>query len=378
MSTSIQIWEYIERLESAKQKRLLQWQLQAREPIRSFADIKVGDHLIRKNSVINGLLPYEHHFLCIGNKFNDKGVYKPEIIHYYNTPRNASMQTSSTYSFGSGVSIGKIAKIQRMFLPHDDFIENEDELQAAGLEVERVVWPEELRRYDVDEVVARAETRIAENWYDAAENNCESFVMWCLCNLNITLQMTPNQRMLYEALAAAKNMAIHGATQWVPYIDDIIATFASVLEKIPGSYVDDIILALKSVPAIGEFLWQTLHTNPEALGVTISFIIELIMAVYDIRIAYKKWNREDPITTRNEFIKEVIDTIVTAPFRFAGSAIGIMCGPVVIPIPYLIGIFAWPLIGVFFGDFTAKILTQFGFTQSAADLTEWIISKFCE
>ena len=78
---SVEIWNRIERLSTDQQKHLLQRQLQTREPIHSFKDIRLGDHLVRKNSFL-GLVPYEHHFICVG--FNGEG--KPMIVHYYNTP----------------------------------------------------------------------------------------------------------------------------------------------------------------------------------------------------------------------------------------------------------------------------------------------------
>ena len=110
-----------ENIESEKQRRLLQ----AREPIRRFSDIKAGDHLIR-NGTFAGSIKYQHHFLCVGVDSKQK----PQIIHYYKT-RNQKII------------------VQKMTLPHKDFIENEGELQAKGKEVRRVVWPEELRHFSV-------------------------------------------------------------------------------------------------------------------------------------------------------------------------------------------------------------------------------------
>ena len=47
----------------------------------------------------------------------------------------------------------RLGIVQEMTLPHKDFIKSEDDLQAKGREVERVVWPEELRRFSVREVI---------------------------------------------------------------------------------------------------------------------------------------------------------------------------------------------------------------------------------
>ena len=141
------IWEDIKKMERKKQTELLKWQLQAREPINKFSDIKVGDHLIKKKSV-GGKVLYYHHFLCIGSE----GEGRPTIIHYSNTPSNAFRQVFNTYSFGSGSALGQLGIVSELTLPHKDFIQSESVLQEKGAEVERVVWPEELKRFPVEEV----------------------------------------------------------------------------------------------------------------------------------------------------------------------------------------------------------------------------------
>ena len=110
--------------------------------------MRVGDHLVKKSSV-GGKTLYYHHFLCID--INNEGF--PTIIHYSNTPANAFRQIFKTFSFGSGSAAGQLGIIQEVTLPHKDFILSEDELQEKGAEVERVVWPDELKRYAVEEVM---------------------------------------------------------------------------------------------------------------------------------------------------------------------------------------------------------------------------------
>lgn len=95
-----------------------------------------------------------------------------------------------------------------MTLPHKDFIENEGELQAKGREVKRVVWPEELRRFSVQEVITFAEEREGEERYHLTSNNCESFVMWCLCGANISLQVTPAQKAMMKLIGAVAVIAM--------------------------------------------------------------------------------------------------------------------------------------------------------------------------
>ena len=105
---SVEIWNWIEGLSTDKQKHLLQWQLQAREQIHSFKDVRLGDHLVRKDSFL-GLVPYEHHFICVG--FNGEG--KPMIVHYYNTPWKATAQLIPSIS-GCGSPIEQLAAVQEM------------------------------------------------------------------------------------------------------------------------------------------------------------------------------------------------------------------------------------------------------------------------
>jgi hypothetical protein len=142
------VWEDINKLDDKERDELLKWQLQAREPIRRFSDIKVGDHLIKKKS-FGGMKLYDHHFLCIGSE----GEGRPTIIHYSNTASNAFRQLFDTLSFGSGSALGQLGIVSELTLPHKDFIQSESELQEEGAEVKRVVWPDELKRYPVDEVM---------------------------------------------------------------------------------------------------------------------------------------------------------------------------------------------------------------------------------
>ena len=131
---SVEIWNWIERLPTDRQKHLLQWQLQAREPIHSFKDVRLGDHLVRKDSFL-GLVPYEHHFICVG--FNGEG--KPMIVHYHNTPWKATAQLIPSIS-GCGSPIEQLAVVQEMCI--ETYV-SEAKLQTEGNEVARVVWPED-------------------------------------------------------------------------------------------------------------------------------------------------------------------------------------------------------------------------------------------
>ena len=127
------IWQEISKKSEKEQRHILEWQLQAREPIYEFSDIKPGDHLVKKFQKF-GEIWYYHHFLCI-----DSNEGNPIIIHYTNTGKNATKQLFKTGSFSSGSTLGQVGIVQEMTLPHKDFLSKKELLQEKGREVERVV-----------------------------------------------------------------------------------------------------------------------------------------------------------------------------------------------------------------------------------------------
>ena len=171
-------WKQFDKLPSSRQRKFLNPYLQTREPISSYYDIQKGDHLVRTSSTMMGLLKFEHHFLCIGH--NERGA--PLIVHY-----NATKKEAFRRFFICSLAHSSLARVNIMTLP--DYI-NEDSLQKQGVEVKRVLWPDGLRRYSVEKIKRRALIRLGEERYHVTENNCESFVMWCICNSNVSLQAT--------------------------------------------------------------------------------------------------------------------------------------------------------------------------------------------
>ena len=126
-----------------------------------------------------------------------------------------------------------------MTLPHKDLIKDADELRAKGRKMEGVVWPEKLRLYSVEEIVKRAERRKDEYFFDVIKNDCESFVMWCLCDLNITLQTPPARSTLCEAGRAILRSIWLGIQQMPKVCANLLDDFiAAVGRKITRSAVD--------------------------------------------------------------------------------------------------------------------------------------------
>ena len=348
---SVEIWNSIERLPTDQQKHLLQWQLQAREPIHSFKDVRLGDHLVRKDSFL-GLVPYEHHFICVG--FNGEG--KPMIVHYYNTPWKATAQLIPSIS-GCGSPIEQLAVVQEMCI--EEYV-SEATLQTEGNEVARVVWPEELLRYPPEERVKKARERAGkkEKWYDLEKNNCETLIMWCFCGLQISLQVTAAVRHLREVIGSGYN-SLRQSLQQVPKV---------VVEQ----FGDDIILAvirlMRAKPVEAAL--------PKGIGVyvgaAVSIFAEAFLAYREIMSAKQKWNDRIVIMDRKEFIKEVIDSLLSASFRAGGSIGGMIVGQLFFPNPVLDGIIK-AVLGYSFGYFASKLLTEFGFTEFLAEhIDNWL------
>ena len=339
LSESFSIWRDIEILKIKEQKRILRWQLQAKEPIHSFSDMKAGDHLVRKSSSLDGKIKlYEHHFICIGSDCDGR----PKIIHYYNTPKNAGVQLFPT-SLGSGTALEQLGIVQEMTLPHEDFIKSEDELQAKGAEVERVVWPEELKRYSTDEVIEKAQKRVGEKFYHPIENNCESFVMWCLCGLNITLQATP----VLEALCETGSALVRTVWQAIQQLPKVFADLSDdIAYQATSRAVVSVDEAVPVLPKLGT-----------GIGVALTVAIEAIMAGYDIHKEYKKWKEGVLINSREQFIAEVADKVILALSRSGGSIAGMIVGQIVIPVPILGGLLG-ALVGIFGGHFAGKLFSQ--------------------
>lgn len=329
-ASSYSIWKDIERRNKEDQRNLLQWQLQARESILSFAEIKPGDHLVQKRYFALNLevLEFDHHFLCIGQVKED-GKIKPIIIHYYNTLWNAALTLFSTFFSKLGSAIENLGKVQEMTLPDPDFITDED-LQAG--KVFRVVWPEELRRYSSDEVIRRAKRRKDESWYDLAKNNCETFVMKCLCDLEISTQVTPAVKAACEVgrllVKTSRQVLFQGFKVAVDNLDDI---FLAATRGSPKGFV-----------GLG-------------FGSGVTVVSEGLQAFHDISEAIKKMDEGVMVKDRGELIKEVKDIIVSSVLRSGGSIVGMIAEQLLIPIPFAACIVG-TLLGLWIAHFCSKAL----------------------
>ena len=152
-------WKQFDKLSSSRKRKFLNPYLQTKKPIYGYYDKQKGDHLVRASSTIMGLQKFEHRFLCIGH--NERGA--PFIVHY-----NATKKGAFRRLFSCSLTHPSLARVNIMALP--DYID-EDNLQKQGVEVKRVLWPDELRRYSVEKITWRALKRLGEAHYHVRENN---------------------------------------------------------------------------------------------------------------------------------------------------------------------------------------------------------------
>ncbi|CAB4037074.1 Hypothetical predicted protein [Paramuricea clavata] len=312
-----------------------------REPIKKFSDMKAGDHLVRHSSLLGK--HYLHHFLCTGVKSDGQ----PTIIHYHNTRSNGSSRSILASLSGWGCSGGKLASIKEITLPHKDFIKNESELQKKGVEVERVVWPDELKFYPDQEVVKRARERLGEEDYDLETNNCESFIMWCKCGMNISLQSaSPSVRIPSEVLKGL-----------------IMAVFqlCGNILKITVDIVEQALGRSCLGNAIAKYGTESLSVIGCTVGLVFALVIDVASLVYDIRQAKQKWRKGLLIETKEEFIKEVVGLVITSSFRSIGSVAGMFFGQMFIPVPVggaIIGTFIGSGLGFGLGKFVSWLCSK--------------------
>ena len=340
-SKPIKTWKEIEKDSPEQRRCYLESKLRGRESICRYSDIKLGDHLVTKGG-INGVLEYEHHFLCTG--FDEKG--EPMIIHYYQSWLKARIWPMYLTSFfGSGSFLTMKGEIQEVSLR--DYIKEED---LQGKEVKRVVWPDELRRFSAVQVVRRARKRKGakgESNYDLMENNCESFVMWCLCDFNTSLQVTPRRQITFEAVSAAL---------W------------KILGQIPKLGLE----RLEYVRGLGISRLLKLSGNPvltdsqilNVLGVFMIVLYEAIALGIACSQIKKDWKGcQARVKSDNEFYTEVANKVLVALFRSGGSIAFMFLGQIV-----------GALIGAVVGQFLARIFSA----TNAIALAQSIQSKIKE
>ena len=160
-----QSWEELSQLPEEKKKAFFETHLK-RLRIKEISEIRVGDHLVKSCSILNRVV-YEHHFLCTSET--------PKMIVHYQMVPYSTLLRKPVYE------ISKWSKIQEM--PIEEYLTD-----LPLCKVQRVVWPQELKRYPDHEVVRRAKSRLGETEYSLMSNNCETYIMWCLFDIEHSTQ----------------------------------------------------------------------------------------------------------------------------------------------------------------------------------------------
>ncbi len=356
---SLLCWESFDGLSASQKQGFLQPYLQTREPIRRFSDIQKGDHLVRKvkrqtisslPGSLRPLLEFEHHFLCINRDYEDKRV----IIHYYILMKDA---------VGSGIHLGGTGEVQVMTLPHKDFIKNEEELQWQGGEIERVLWPVHLWRYSLEEVIRRAHLRDGEQRYDLTQNNCENFVMWCICGANVSLQATPKRAAWWEVIKAP----FFALDRHVPmYALMKFWNSRLVLDTRGGG------LQVRVESLCNGSLGKPEFQN--GINLLLTTVVEIKLAVS--RDIYSCWRElEDGVITSREYQDKVSEILISCLFRVSGGYLGMIITEEVClhdqsVLRVLIGTYS----GVASGHLVGQLVVRYNILW-LKNLSTWIVKK---
>jgi hypothetical protein len=295
----------------------LRRKLEKREPIKKFSDIKVGDHLIKKKSIYGMQLGY-HHGLCI--KLESDG--RPTIIHYHDSSSNTIGEL-----LGSGCCGGKNASVKEITLPHQDFVESESELQKKGAEVERIVWPDELKRYSDQEVIQRARLGNTIRYC-----NCESFVMWCKYDRNISVQSPTRLVRIMKWI--------------VDFIKFILDRVVSMAKK----------TTMKSdLQTAGIEKFSLLGC---IFGLAFPLLLDVAYLVGGILEALQK--RKDKELTEEEYFEKVAHLVITTVFGAAGKAAGFFIGTSIpIPLSAIFGVLGGAGLGILLGESFSWLFSKY-------------------
>ena len=159
-------------------------------------------------------------------------------------------------------------------------------------QIEKMIWPDKLKRFSEDEVIERARKRLNETHYDLLKNNCEHFVTWSMCGLKVSLQVKSWYIWLREAAYSA---------------------FAGAYDCIRKKVSDEAIIPflIKAIANISDECAGFLCRNAQFLGYGIAFLMEAGLACYEISKA-----RNDHVLTSEEYNAKWYDVVLKAGFRF--------------------------------------------------------------
>ena len=151
------------------------------------------------------------------------------------------------------------------------------------------------------EVIERARSRKNEPCYDFLKNNCEHFVTWCKCGLNVSLQVK----------------------SWYLWARDLFySLFAGLRDSIQNAVPLLIKLAANSSDEVAGFICA----NSKWIGFGIGILLEVGWASHEIYKVFKYHNK-----TKREFRSKVVEILAKAIFRVGGGIGGSFLGLFICP-----------------------------------------------
>ncbi|XP_068713677.1 uncharacterized protein [Montipora foliosa] len=267
-----------EQVSRAKQKEFMESYEFEEVSIRDPSGIQAGDHLIRREN------SYDHHMLCTGTCTD-----QIEIIEYTGPSFGISAVSRSVLSKDLTV----FGKIKEQSYPIKKFLENK---------ILKIIWPPELERFSVTEVIERARSRINETCYDFLKNNCEHFVTWCKCGLNVSRQVESwylwAREVVYSVFAG-----VHDFVKKIAFVPLLIKIAANASDEIAGF----------------------IRTHSEMMGFGFGILLEAGWASYQIYKAFKHTK------TSREFRSKLVDVGAKAVCRLGGGILGSFLGLLICP-----------------------------------------------
>ncbi len=132
---------------------------------------------------------YEHYAVYIGN---DKVIHyaaensdfegSPVTVH--EAPMSEFLRGSSTFFFINFPD--KNGKFEKIYTNHGDSVFSR---LSDTVDLQQVLMGINYHLYTPEETVERAKSRLGENEYDIALNNCEHFAFWCKTGLSDSHQV---------------------------------------------------------------------------------------------------------------------------------------------------------------------------------------------
>ena len=183
------------------------------------------------------------------------------------------------------------------------------------LQVKKIIWPAQLKRFPVEKVIARAFTRLGENWYDMLKNNCEHFVTWSICGLKVSLQIE----------------------QWYLTAREVAySAFTGLYDFGRNKTKEKVLPLLIKLLAMGSDEVATfISKNALYVGYGLAILMEAGLAGHEIYKAYTHCK------TTEEFKVKFVDIVAKAACRLGCGIVGSYFGPKVFsaaaPIASLVG-----------------------------------------